>query len=80
MNARAIEYQRMRKHQEAIQDLTTAIILAPNVGVYYGNRALSHAQVGNKAQGLTDINKAIELGVNRNEAVENILQQLNALP
>lgn len=80
MNARALEYQRMGKHQEAIQDLTTAIILAPQVNVYYGNRALSHAKVGNKQQGLADINKAIELGVNMNQAVENILQELNALP
>lgn len=80
MNARAIEYQRMGKHREAIQDLTTALVLASNVGVYYGNRALSHAKVGNKAQGLADINKAVELGVNRNQAVENILQELNALP
>lgn len=80
MNARALEYQKYGNHQAAVQDLTTAIILAPNINVYYGNRAFSHAKLGNKAQGLADINKAIELGVNRNQAVENILQELNALP
>lgn len=79
-NARGIALQGYNNHQEAIQVFSTAIRLQPNNGGFYGNRAKSYAALGQKQQGLADINKGLQEGLNRDALVEEIIQQLNALP
>src|SRR5205085_2446549 len=48
----------------AIQDLTKAIQLDPNVARIYGNRGAAHYFQGNNAQAIQDLTKAIQLDPN----------------
>src|ERR1700753_3954947 len=45
----------------SIADDTMAIRLAPKLGLYYGNRAISYSEKGDAARALADFNRDVEI-------------------
>jgi hypothetical protein len=60
-NNRAITYQDMGDHYEAIADLTRAIELQPKLGKAYYNRGLAYLALDDYDRAIADLRKAIEL-------------------
>ena len=65
--------------KDAILDLNEAISINPELAIAYINRALVHCSMGNEAECEADIEKAGELGRDREE-LRNSIEELIADP
>ncbi len=68
----------MGDYQRAIDDLDEAIRLDPELALAYYNRALASTLLGNDAAARQDIDRAVELGMDRatlEPAIDEIKQQ-----
>jgi tetratricopeptide (TPR) repeat protein len=57
-----IQYE-LSMYGEAIKHLDTAILLNPNIGLFFFNRALNHEELGDIKSSESDMKRAAELGV-----------------
>ena len=58
-------FKEMEQHQRAIQDLDEAIRLDPQLAVAYTNRAEAYTLLGMDTDAQRDLDRAVELGVER---------------
>ncbi|MEE9199653.1 MAG: tetratricopeptide repeat protein [Dehalococcoidia bacterium] len=69
---RGITLNRMQRYRDAIKDFTIAIVLDPDYSPAYANRALSYTLIGKDAEAGADIERAVELGKDRQVLEERI--------
>ncbi|MDY0216726.1 MAG: tetratricopeptide repeat protein [Bacteroidales bacterium] len=66
----------MRMDIKAIDDHNKAVSLAPNEGKYYYNRGAYYLQFGDKNKGCFDVQKALQLGVQKtNPMIDQICRE-----
>lgn len=65
---RGSNYQRLEKYEQAIKDISEAIIINPDVADYYERRGFSYAMLGIYNEATKDYSKAIELNPTYAEA------------
>ena len=69
---RGITYNRLQRFQAAIDDFSTAIALDSENGPAYANRAFTYTLIGKDAEASADIERAVELGFDRERLEETI--------
>ncbi len=60
-----IAYRNLGELQRAIQDYNEAIHINPQYALAYANRAIAYTLLDKDAEAQQDIDRAVELGVNR---------------
>jgi tetratricopeptide (TPR) repeat protein len=71
-------YTALHQYERAIEDLNEAIRLDPELQFAYGIRALAHTMLGNDTRAKEDVDRAVELGFDRDRLdglIDEILKQ-----
>ena len=71
---RGITYINLRDYQSAVDDFTVAVDLRPEYTDAYTNRALSYALLDMETEAKVDIERAVELGSDR-ELLEQVIEE-----
>jgi Flp pilus assembly protein TadD len=67
----------MGQYEQAIEDLGQAVLLNPQESLAYANRARAHTLLGQDTEAQQDLEKAVELGFDR-ESVEVEINRLKS--
>jgi len=73
-NSVGVIYQNLDLHQRAIPAFTSSINIKPSQGIYWQNRSISYYMLKDYDNALSDIEKAIELGIKVNPEYVNGLR------
>lgn len=68
---RATTYTRQRAYDEALEDYTRALEIAPNRADVYNNRAIVHYAQNDYDEAITDLTRALEIDPNYIDALSN---------
>ena len=74
-NNRGDAYIRLGKNQRAIEDYDEAIRLDPHNADYYASRAIAYTFSDMDPEAQADVNRAVELGIDR-EPLERFIEEL----
>ena len=64
---RGLALNELDQHMQAVENYDQAINLSPDFTHAFIGRALAHAALGNDAEAQQDTDRAVELGVNREQ-------------
>jgi tetratricopeptide (TPR) repeat protein len=66
LQQRANSYAKLGRFEEAIQDITSAILMDPKSAILYYNRGTAYAKRGSFSEAIADLSKAISLSTEPN--------------
>ena len=72
---RGLAYLGLDQYRRGVEDFDEAIRVDPSSAPAYGNRAMAHALFGNDEAAQQDLDRAVDLGVDR-EFLEEALERL----